>query len=1065
MKVTANRDFIRNYDGEYGEASFKSEQVFQNSFKKPHHSSNHNYKEDRLEAWRQEIDHYPSRKYQLEIFTSSGTHPCGEDRETGYLKTTRSASDVTYTSWTQEYNNSQTIGTTAITKSDFTEYTRRTVGHQIRDFNNPISDESENKDKNQFTREECATYSVDKKGSSATEKTERLGGDGQGSGGQTSTEEVGFGYTGQSFVSPEGGSKKYTHESPEYYSSKWMARGTSYTSSVWDPDASSTKKSNFTIMETGNLPVTTIDCVPFNQFTTSSFSGSRVVKKETKTFTYVDTVISRITRDVTTLGVETKSVWTFWKDGASSHENAAYVDAFTLEEDNPFFSFMCMETRGFESLWMDMYRSITAKVTLTPRVNGAYKSDQYKACKFADDTAITHGVKMKATDKFFSNKITTWKKNKVARSSYHEVCGVHDGDDEVVGKRDDPITFVSQTSAANYTTRFYSCGIEHMDRLEAMDFSYTITDIKPDTSSTKIDGNMQTIDYTISDSESRYSGTSVTSTDTSLDSSEEGYTLSDHTPTFYVNSPAGRVVAAGYDTHKIEVPIKQTSSTTSIGFIVPFIEKWQTYNRVQLVSYDIDSPDCIDSSRADPSPPTENTDPLEDSDYTVANSEIKTDPCDSWADFKSKRAEKDRENSAFQGAYGTADGVPYVYDPDTVVSKATSFGECGAFLYGKTEKVAYPKARQESYTMKFNLGSGVSSSKLFETGLVRSDTFLATVLTTRQPAGFPSFFQGFEQKRDYASTISGTTTMPETSKRFSSSEKVTGSDVRFFSVNSCGYRHEVPEGTTVTFSGVAWTFKPKPSVQSYYQLTQNVGIGGGGNKINNKFEYSFEIKDEARIDINDVYLRLAHQCALEIWEPYVTLKNHWQPFSSKGTNGDFFFSFKESNYQPIAKGGGNYGGYNGHGQYSHSDFEYDEDIRFLPAGRGMNQAWVPATESAYLISSSARSYEKEYYSDGDYSMTTSTYVRLNKGAMPSVLTFSDDDTGQYHLFGATRYGSGSSTNGDTYLYSAELEELESTSTYSSTYESTSSYRANGQRETEETTVTHHSVRWKKCKIC
>ena len=61
---------------------------------------------------------------------------------------------------------------------------------------------------------------------------------------------------------------------------------------------------------------------------------------------------------------------------------------------------------------------------------------------------------MKATDKFFSNKITTWKKNKVARSSYHEVCGVHDGDDEVVGKRDDPITFVSQTSAANYTTRF-----------------------------------------------------------------------------------------------------------------------------------------------------------------------------------------------------------------------------------------------------------------------------------------------------------------------------------------------------------------------------------------------------------------------------------------------------------------------------------------------------------------------------------------------------------------------------------------------------------------------------------
>ena len=59
-----------------------------------------------------------------------------------------------------------------------------------------------------------------------------------------------------------------------------------------------------------------------------------------------------------------------------------------------------------------------------------------------------------------------------------------------------------------------------MDRLEAMDFSYTITDIKPDTSSTKIDGNMQTIDYTISDSESRYSGTSVTSADTSLDSSD-----------------------------------------------------------------------------------------------------------------------------------------------------------------------------------------------------------------------------------------------------------------------------------------------------------------------------------------------------------------------------------------------------------------------------------------------------------------------------------------------------------------------------------------------------------------
>jgi hypothetical protein len=238
-------------------------------------------------------------------------------------------------------------------------------------------------------------------------------------------------------------------------------------------------------------------------------------------------------------------------------------------------------------------------------------------------------------------------------------------------------------------------------------------------------------------------------------------------------------------------------------------------------------------------------------------------------------------------------------------------------------------------------------------------------------------------------------------------------------------------------------------------------LGVGGVTLNNydKFMYNYEIPEEDTFDVNDLYIRLQNQCNLDVYEPYVILKNHWQPFTSKGTNGDFFFSFKESNYQPVVKGGANYGGGVDHLTQSHSNFAYDSDVTFKGGYRGNNQAWVPNVDRAYVISSSARSYTKYYLSDGNWDVTTSTFMEQGSGNMPTVLTFSDNDLDQVNMFSATKYGLGENTDSETFLYSVEFDKFSETYSSSQTYESTTSSRDNGVYVTESTTATLYSVRW------
>jgi len=1062
MKVSVKRDFIRDFGDTGYAATSKSEQFANLSAKKAHHSSNYDYKGDYKKQTEQDLDFYPTRKYDIKVYTSKGTHPCGEDFESGFKKTTKYTSDVTYTSWTEDAGRSETISTHGISESDYTEYTYATTGTGNTLYNDPYETDSDKNERNEgWTFKRNATSSINRQGTSFTLEVESRGINNDPP--DTNEKETIKGYLSTKCITMDNGgiTEKRTHESPEYYSSKYQAIDTSYTSSYWDSEATTTKKSNYTLMEVGNLPVTTLSCVPFNQFTTSSKSTTKSVDNDTESVSYVATTISRITKEVITLGTETDSVWTFWKHGKSSYLNDAFVKEFTLEEDNPFMSFLCLETRGFESLRFDPFRSVTANVTLTPKVRGAWSANKYAVVKFGDSTNYYNDYSVNGSTSYIENKVTTWKVGDTPRSAYHPLCGIRDGTNVVIDERDDKTTFKTMLQHNAQTTVIYTAEIPFLDKLEPADFTKTVVQIDPDTSTTMIDGYQATIDYETSMGSVRYAGLTTTGVDTDLESTDEDYFLTESSPTFYVNSPEGRVVKAGYDTYSIEISVKQTSSTKYTYKVLPYIDIPQTYEAVQLIGYNISSPDCLNGDEELIISKETNTDPLEESDYEVSSTtaEVVTDVCETWENFQKAQKDRDATNPAYINSNGTAGRVTYAYQPETRINKKTTMGKCDAYVYAKTERITGLKNTQTPYTMKFALGSGISSSSVYTSGLVQSETENKTVVTNIQYAGFDSLAFGFSSERDYKTTLTGLTTVVETSTKFSNSQNTSTTDKVFFSINSCGYRFPVPEGTTRTFTGVAWTFQPDPTVYSMYQKTENLGEGGVTVNNYDKFMYHYEIPENDTFDVNDLYIRLAKQCALEIHEPYVILKNHWQPFTSKGTNGDFFFSFKESNYQPVVKGGANYGGGVDHLSQSHSDFVYDSDVTFAGGYRGMNQAWVPDVDMGYVISSSARSYTKYYYSDGDWDVTTSTYIQQGSGSMPTVLTFSDNDLDQINMFGATRYGLGKNTDSETFLYSVEFDKFSETNSSSKTYESTTSFRDNGVRVTESTTATLYSVRW------
>lgn len=1043
MKVSVDRDFIRDF-GDNGDATLKSEQFYNNTGKTPHHRSNYDYEGDREERENQSIEFYPTRKYDIEVYTSKGTHPCGEDFESGFKQTTSSTSDVTYTSWTEERGRSETISTHCVTKSDYTEKTYATTGTGETKFNDPyITDKDKVESHQGYTFQQRATSSVDKKGFSRTAETKRRGINDDDPVSDEKTTNKYYLHTEKVTINNGGMTIEETSESPEYYSSKYKATDTSYSSSYWDGEASTTKKSTYVLMESGNLPVTTISCVPFNQFTTSSQSTTKQVDNDTSSVSYVATTISRITKDVKTLGTETDSVWTFWKDGKSSHKNAAFVKYFTLENDNPFSSFLCLGTKGFQSLLYDPFRSVTAKATLTPKVKGAWKSNKYDVVELVESKAYDNTYTKSAKDSFISNKVTTWKTEDVPQSANHPLCGVRDGTKEIVGERDRE-TFITMHSTNEDETQIYSADVPFLDRLEPIDFTSTTVIIEADTSTINIDGNVETIDYTTEEGSIRFTGIATTGTD------NKGDLETTSSPTFYVNSPAGRVVQAGYSTYATKISIHQTSSSSQNTFLLPEIETPQTYNRVQLIGINVDYPDCFEEDEISLDT---NTDPLEDSDYEVTSSTARsqTDPCETFKDFEDRVEDIDASNGAFKKSGR--------YNPITTNAVKTTIGLCDAYVFAKTEDVTLLKNSYDAYTMSFDLGSGISSSVLYQSGLVYSNTYRGTAVTKIQPENFHSLAYGYKVSREFKSTLTGLTTVPETSTKFSRSQKTQHTDKVFFSVNSCGYRFPVPEGRIRTITGIAWTFKPDPTVFSMYQKSENLGEGGVTVNNSDKYLYNYEMLDQDTFRIDDLYTRLLKQCHLEIHEPYVILKNHWQPYSNKGTDGDFFFSFDESNYQPVVQGGANFGGSVDHGTQSHSNFAYDDDVDFRGVYRGINQAWVPDIEKGYVISSSARSYTKYYYTEGNWSITTSTYMEQGSGRMPTVLTFSDKDLGQINMFGATRYGKGQDTDSETYLYSKEFDKFSETTSSSQTYESTTFSRGGEGYVTESTTATLYSVRW------
>jgi len=756
-----------------------------------------------------------------------------------------------------------------------------------------------------------------------------------------------------------------------------------------------------TSMTAGDHQVTTETKLSYSDYSTHKTTSSYRENGGTIIYDITNTCTTERTTNFKFRTTDTKKVLTFAEDprGRDIEGNQTVISGFNLSADSPFHSFMVCDIDEYEKL-VNRHVSHQFKGTLCKEVVGA-EDDAETVALVPDKRFVARPELPKSqfstltVNDYISTYSYVFTREPIANlgeteSESYKIwvettvgeCGHTDRVKSIVlapAEHERKTYYIGQRYE---TVQYFGISADKIpsELVEGLTYKNTKMGLK-DYTSYDTNGNTLEVSYTTIRSTVRFTG--KIQTGTGSDRSDTDKTVEART----VNIPAeaGRKVRYLYDT--VSTSAFSHAYTSETYEEVPVRHGWR-YNLTYVTYKKLDhfrvSSDICFTGETYPytSSSVQSYAPFNETEVTdgVCGS-LKTRQM--YVDYQQGFQEGLQEGERTSPA-----GIPYYYKPMTYRAFSTIYHRCGRKEAVKTTRAVRTVPNNESYVMSFNIGSNISSTKLYDTNWVQSKTitYKAVLSSIGDTPYLDQEFITSNASMSASYSITGRSTTQITSGQLRTTDTISGTLV---------VKADGGDSTSVSSYTITHTYYEHNSKKEPYTSTTvwDAGAGNTAYGFSKDYKFTYEyVPQKVLYAHSDILRHVYRQYYLNVYEPVINMQNHWQDESDYGVDKPFYTDVANTNFIPVRRGGAHYYANVGSSPYFHPD-----NTNAIHAWNGSNghAANLPILDAPYLIFSSSKTYTYSHFRKGVSVESTRTLIAEKSSSNFPIFTYSTESDTEF----------------------------------------------------------------------